>query len=232
MLRNDTTGLYFDFIEYFLSAVIGKTYYKENRCEKLLSEYASVSDEALAILIFENNFETWRDMAKQNITKNSVVTRKYTNGGSATGNKASSRHYQGWSTDGIKRFNELFDLIKNDRDSPNAKNYEESFRVFCENGGVSGKKKKSTEIMYEPVEIRHELWSDDIDNDTEGEEEQKGKRQKVSGDYDHNTNISISNDGILENEEDEDSNEPDDEDESPIPYTNESKFIRTKKYSV
>ena len=220
--------MYFDFIEYFLSAVVGKTYYKEHRCEKLLSEYASVSDEALAILIFENNFETWKDMAKRNITKNSVVNRKYTNGGSSAGNKASSRQYQGWSSVGIKRFNELFDIIKQDRESSNAEDFEEAFRVFCENGGVSGKKAKTQDILYEPMEIRHELWSDDNDDDDECVAERKSKIQKLSGEMEHITNLSVSNDGLFDEIEDENN----DEDESPLPYTDENDIIWTKKYSV
>ena len=68
-LRSKGNQDYIDFVEYFVSAVIGKKKYKENKCNKLLSEYASVSDEAYAILIFENNFDRWYDMAKKNITK-------------------------------------------------------------------------------------------------------------------------------------------------------------------
>ena len=80
-MRTDTTNIYFDFIEYFVSSVVRKHHYKDNRCNKLLSEFTTVSDEALAILIFENNIETWKDMASKNITKNSNVSHKYTNGG-------------------------------------------------------------------------------------------------------------------------------------------------------
>ena len=75
-LRKYTTGLYFEFIEYFLSSVVGKNHYKMYRCEKMLSEFTTVSDKALAILIFENNFETWKDMMEKNITKNSAVAKK------------------------------------------------------------------------------------------------------------------------------------------------------------
>ena len=56
-LRKDTTGLYFEFIEYFLSSVVGKNHFKMYRCEKLMSEFTTVSDEALAILIMENNIK-------------------------------------------------------------------------------------------------------------------------------------------------------------------------------
>src|SRR5688572_14454986 len=120
-MRKDKSGFYFDFIEFFVSSVVGKNQYKYNKCDKLLSEFTTVSDETLAILIFENNVNTWKDMADKNITKNSSVIRKYTNGGSAKGEIASSRKYQGWSTCGLKRFNELYDYVKVDRASSHAK---------------------------------------------------------------------------------------------------------------
>ena len=75
-LRNDTTGNYFEFIEPFISSVVGKIYFKNNQCDQLLSDFTTVSDEALAILIYENNVETWKDMVDKNITKNSKVTKK------------------------------------------------------------------------------------------------------------------------------------------------------------
>ena len=99
-------------------------------------------------------------MADKNITKNSAVSKKYTNGGSSKGEVASLRRYQGWSSSGIKRFNELFDLVKADCKSSHAKSYEESFQLFCFNGGVSCKRKKRTTPLYEAVKIRHELWGE------------------------------------------------------------------------
>ena len=62
----------------------------------------TVSDEALAILIYENNLDTWQDMVMRKITKKSGVNRKYTNGGASQVDIGSSRRFQGWSTDGIK----------------------------------------------------------------------------------------------------------------------------------
>ena len=102
----------------------------------------TVSDETLAILIYENNAEIWKDMVDKNITKNSKVTNKYTNGGSSNGFTASTCQYQGWSSNGMKKFNELFDMVNADRSSENALFYEESFCDFCYSGGITGKKKK------------------------------------------------------------------------------------------
>ena len=70
-MRNNTSNLYYDFIEYFVSSVVGKNHYNSCRSFKLLSEFTTVSDEALAILIYENNIDTWKDMAYRKITKNS-----------------------------------------------------------------------------------------------------------------------------------------------------------------
>ena len=99
LLRNDNDALYYDFIEYFLSAVVGKREYKMYRCDMLLSQFTTVSDEALAILIYENNRETWVDMMNNNIKKNSKISWKYTNGGSFHGEIGSSQRYHGWSSD-------------------------------------------------------------------------------------------------------------------------------------
>ena len=75
-LRNDTTGNYFEFIEHFVFSVVGKKYFKNNWCDQLLSDFTTVSNEALAILKYENNVETWKDMVNKNITKNFNVTNK------------------------------------------------------------------------------------------------------------------------------------------------------------
>ena len=131
-LRKDTTGLYFNFIEFFIAPVVGKIFYKDKRCEKLVSEFVSVSDEAFALLIFENNYETWCDMIKTKNTKKSGVFCKYTNGGSPSGKNASSRQYQGWNAEGIKRFNVLFDLVKGDREMSHARPFEEDFKAYCD----------------------------------------------------------------------------------------------------
>jgi len=160
LMRKDTTGNYFEFIEYFVSSVAGKNHYKYHRCDKLLSEYTSVSDEAMAILIYENNYDTWRDMVEKELTRNSSIMKKFTNGGSSKGEVASSHRYQGWSSDGIKCFNELFDLVKCDRKTENAKAFEESFQEFCITGGVISKSKKAMVPLFEQVQICHELWED------------------------------------------------------------------------
>src|SRR5688572_1246044 len=73
----------------------------------------------------------------------------------------SPRCYQGWNSEGIKCFNELFDLVKVDRQLAHAKPFREAFKVYCENGGVLGMKTKKKQVMFEAIHVWHELWSDD-----------------------------------------------------------------------
>ena len=68
--------------------------------------------------------------AGKSFTKNSMVLKKYTNGGSSKGEIASLCKYQGWSNNGMKCFNELFDLVKANRKASTAKSFEQSFQVY------------------------------------------------------------------------------------------------------
>lgn len=43
--------------------------YRKKSCSMLLSNYATVSDKAFALLSLENNFETWMDMGHTGSTK-------------------------------------------------------------------------------------------------------------------------------------------------------------------
>ena len=141
-MRPENNVTYNDFIHYFVSAVVGKTEFKKICCNSLLSNYASVSDEAFAILSLENNYDTWMDMVLTNNTKTSNVPQKYTNGGKSQGNVATSHHNKDWSDEGLHRFNELFGLVEKNRLSPNAHAFEEEFRQFCK-AKAEGRKKKS-----------------------------------------------------------------------------------------
>src|SRR6476661_3308426 len=111
-MRSKNNFVYYDFINYFIPPIIGKMDNKKKSCVNVLSKYATVSDEAFAILCFENNIETWMDMGVRGDTKTSKVPRKYTNGGKAQNKTATSQHNKGWSNEGLHRFNELFNLVQ------------------------------------------------------------------------------------------------------------------------
>ena len=60
-IRSNTIIMQFEFIEHFLSTLIGKTFYKANKYEKLLLEYAAISNEALTNLLPKNNLNVWQN---------------------------------------------------------------------------------------------------------------------------------------------------------------------------
>ena len=133
-MRLERNYIYYDFIHYFVSAVIGKMDYKKRLCSFLLSSYATVSDEAFAILSLENNYDTWMDMGLTGNTKTSNVPRKYTNGGKSKGTAATSQHNKGWSNEGLCRFNDLFDLVEKNRATHFAKHANGVRQRHQENG--------------------------------------------------------------------------------------------------
>ena len=87
-MRSPNNFIYYGFIHYFVSAVVGKTDYKKSCCNSGLSKYATVNDKAFAILSFENDYDTWMDMGRTNNTKTSTVRQKFINGGKSQGTVA------------------------------------------------------------------------------------------------------------------------------------------------
>ena len=93
-----------------LPACLNAKHWKRNKSSIVLSDFISISDEALAYIVLENNIEEWKDIAKgievrSRASKNRKT--KYTHGGN---NSNGTR--KGWSVKGLKRFNEIFQEIK------------------------------------------------------------------------------------------------------------------------
>ena len=63
--RHKDIPSYVDFFNLFVANVVGKKHF-ENVCwREKLSNYVTVSDEAIALLIYENNYERWTDMGEK-----------------------------------------------------------------------------------------------------------------------------------------------------------------------
>jgi hypothetical protein len=148
----------------------------------------SKSDEALALIIYENNYERWLSMAKAEDWSSSVVRPKYTTGGNANQtpkrngkkkikggakqnqlegidtpnilNFSTTSKYLGWSVTGINRFNELFDAIHAERMTKAGNDFDEVFLTYSlDQKEKSKKKQKIDNNVY--ATCRHEMWNDD-----------------------------------------------------------------------
>ena len=116
--------------------------------------------------------------------------------------------------DGIKHFNKIFDLVKLNRTTPVAISFEESFKSFCENGGVTGKKPKKTEILHPTIEMHDKLWSDTDSVDYGEQEVHTPRKQKV-----YNSVICLIELSSTNTSNDVKNEEEEDEDKAPLPRT-------------
>ena len=82
--RRQDHDMYHDFVNSFIAPVVGKRTFDRSSYKYLFSRYVSVSDEAFALLIFENNYDRWLDMAIKDNWTTSDVMPLYTTGGNAS----------------------------------------------------------------------------------------------------------------------------------------------------
>ena len=125
---------YNEFFRIFVRAVVGSSEFQgrivDDRREA--DNLCTPSDEAFAHLVLENNYDRWLDIFIQNKNQAPVpkkkfgnpekqfysdVKPKYTAGGIKYNDESilESSKSKGWSVEGIKRFNELYQKIIDDR---------------------------------------------------------------------------------------------------------------------
>lgn len=116
--------------------MVSKQAWKNNHQHVSLSSIITIADEALALVILENNFLEWIELAKGNeIDKKSRLT-KYTHGGS---NRDGTR--KGWTLEGKLRFNKIFDETQVEREKRVSKQMESRIKTMWYNEDPSNKKK-------------------------------------------------------------------------------------------
>ena len=146
-LRRATTDrerrAFFWFFGTFLECVCGRRSWGKQKNHDLISQatekggrskVVTKSDEAFALLLFENYIEKWkappenpddRELNAQGKRKQPRQRGKY------TGIKSGHCKYGGWSHAGMARFNELYKLVEADRASDVAEAMEKELLAFC-----------------------------------------------------------------------------------------------------
>jgi hypothetical protein len=199
---------YIFFCERFLKCIVGKiNFNKKLKLNMKLSEIATPSDEALGLLLLENNEVKWLSELQNQEDKSageereapSITKPKYTSGGKAKGTrKGLTRRYGGWKMDGIKRFNALLMMVKEDR----AKNGKWFDKIMMERLDVGSKKKKDLEEEDGEVWVKagNDLFDDDDDVEVscergEEEEDLEGGLEKENEDEDHGGDVNEDENG-------------------------------------
>lgn len=155
-LRRSTTErekkAFYWFFGSFLDCVCGKKAWGRTKFTNLVSlasetnstaKIVTASDEAFALLLFDNYMDKWVKMANttkepepedegddQNKKKSAGTNRRR---GKYTGAAAKSGHckFGGWNREGMARFNELYALVREDRACPQANEMERKLLEFC-----------------------------------------------------------------------------------------------------
>ena len=131
-----------------LECVAGKQEWKLEKGRKTVSKSCvTVSDEAFALLLLENGWERFVFYASKE--EENQVQKLPPN--LYTGRKGGNRIYEGWSDDGIERFNELCRHVHSDRMSSEGPTFEKSFLSIC--CRMAGFKKETNNVLDRGVTI-------------------------------------------------------------------------------
>lgn len=108
--------------EMCLAVMTGREEWKLNHRKIHLSNFITIADEALALVVLENNLAEWTAQITNNETSPPKKRRKtkYTgNGVREDGTK------KGWSLEGKRRFNDIYDNVEKARAMAMSKDMEE-----------------------------------------------------------------------------------------------------------
>jgi len=122
--NKEVNEAYVYFCEKFIKHVVGvQSFNRAWKNNASITELATPSDEALALLLLENSLLRWTAEFDK-VGRGEVVTKDdkqlpkplYTSSNNHRGElKGFTRRYGGWSDQGIARFNELYKMVRDDR---------------------------------------------------------------------------------------------------------------------
>ena len=171
-----------DFYKYFVPSVVGKNKFKAHMEApgNIDSVMCTVSDEACALLLLENNYDRWTDVHKNKMEGSTLtdpalehsddkrkrkwesnVSPKYTDGGIIYTDSRTKSH-KGWKDAGIQRFNQLCGWVQDNR-----KSHPDVVPALVLKWKTSGRKRKRPEAVVESPRTAayHELWDDEPDTE-------------------------------------------------------------------
>ena len=158
-LRRNTDGAYTIFCDHILSAVVGKNLWKSKSAGFTISKIATVSDEAFALLLLVNSWDLWTETDATATTKQSKYTR----------NGAGTKKNEGWTRDGLVRFNELAKMVKMDRSMPHATTFEADYMAEKESKiAIKGRRREKESEDSVVDQFCTYIEGDDDDEDDVG----------------------------------------------------------------
>jgi len=156
-LRQATTdrerSAFFWFFGSFIECVCGRRSWGKQKHYQLISgaeedngigKLVTRSDEAFALLIFENYIDKWKS-AMIPVNEDQKQNRQR---GKFTAKKSGHCKYGGWSREGTARFNELYKIVQADRACPQSEAMEMELLAFCRKEKWQGKEQEEEDKSY------------------------------------------------------------------------------------
>ena len=166
-------------LERFVPGVIGRRLYKKRlkSCPKKDGALFTASDEAFMLLLLENSWNRWMDIYLSDPEKASaprplcLEPRKwrflsdeptlYTAGGIRYRKGKEGRSTNGWTPEGIQRYNELFHMVKRDRAERPGVFRKWIEELFDSNGTILGNQRESgVNLCNNATPIDSDLFSE------------------------------------------------------------------------
>ena len=105
---------YEQFCDSFLPCIIGKTRWAKEVYTTEVSKIASPNDEAWALLVLENSWELWHQIADHEM-RGEVLPKIQCKKTRWTSGAISASKYEGWGSEGMERYNNLVQMVRDDR---------------------------------------------------------------------------------------------------------------------
>jgi hypothetical protein len=211
------------FTKEFVRIVVGKKIWKNNAFRLNLSEYCAASSEAFCLLVVENNYARWSDMVgsgDHGDKHNSASAPLYTNAGKSNRKNGAAKPFQGWTAEGYKRFDVIYNMVKADRGKDTRSAFEEELkRMVMEEYSKKRQAKKDDEEDGDEVVYPAHDFDDVVQGGINVEVERESQQTQCSpnlGNISYNDNDSNDEEEEEEEEEEDDENldERDSEDDS------------------
>ena len=124
---------YYWFMENFIDCVVGKVQCRKSKYLATVSNsIVTISDEAFALLLFENYEEKWHAQHQHRVNKSKSTDKMPRMHGKYTCKKVGQAEFGGWSKAGVAKFNSYCRQIEADRNTEAGKVAEEELLTILQ----------------------------------------------------------------------------------------------------
>jgi len=158
--RGGVNKAFLYFYHHILPCVAGLQKCRREGKLQRLGQIATPSDEALGLLLIENSEDRWLDEFEESKTRHGATSvstpTMYTTSGTTNEYKAFTGKNCGWTVEGIERFNEILDMVKDDR-KQNGKWFDDMWQLYLKKEEMERNDSNSRRKLLSPEEAKRKV---------------------------------------------------------------------------